>query len=357
MSRWGGVMGRNAQLIRQWAILKQIEHNRWTTISDLADHHVVSTKTIRRDLAALMEAGFPLYDERYDGKVYWRLNEEHKGLPLASFSLSETAALYFSKKVLINLAAPPFSNDIESAFKKIESALPEKNIEFLNNFDSMITVRADAPKDFDQHKGTIRTLMEATSEGNRLRMYYYSVHSQKKKSYTVHPYRLLYFRSGLYLFAYVEEYQQIRTFAVERIERIEKLADHFEKPADFTVENYLGEAFGVIKEEASDVEVIFGADVAEYVRSRVWHASQQVREIGGGRINLKMRAGGEYELASWILSFGPSATVVAPERLRRRVESDLARAMENYRMEKTVVTPGKAKKVEIKKAAASVSRR
>jgi predicted DNA-binding transcriptional regulator YafY len=91
-------MGRNAQLIRQWAMLKQIETNRWTTIADLAEHHVVSTKTIRRDLAALMEAGFPLYDERYDGKVYWRLNDEYKGLPLATLSLSETAALYFSKK-------------------------------------------------------------------------------------------------------------------------------------------------------------------------------------------------------------------------------------------------------------------
>src|SRR2546423_1626280 len=279
-------MGRNAQLIRQWAILKQIETNRWTTILDIAGQHVVSTKTIRRDLAALMEAGFPLYDERYDGKVYWRLNEEYKGLPLASLSLSETAALYFSKKVLINLAAPPFSNDIESAFKKIESALPEKNVEFLDSLDSMITVRADAPKDLDQHKGTIRTLMDAVGEEYRVRMQYYSVHSRKRKAYTVHPYRLLYYRSGLYLFAYVEEYQQIRTFAVERIESIEKLGDHFEKPADFTVESYLGEAFGVIKEEPLDVEVIFGSDVAEYVRSRVWHQSQSVREIGNGRINL-----------------------------------------------------------------------
>src|SRR5258707_15471768 len=112
-------MGRNAQLIRQWAILKQIESNRWTTITDLADHHTVSTKTIRRDLAALMEAGFPLYDERYDGKVYWRLSEEYKGLPLASLSLSLTAPLYFSKKLGITLAAPPFSNDISSANKKI----------------------------------------------------------------------------------------------------------------------------------------------------------------------------------------------------------------------------------------------
>src|SRR5262245_17190248 len=337
-------MGRNAQLIRQWAILKQIEHNHWTTISDLAEHHVVSTKTIRRDLAALMEAGFPLYDERYEGKVYWRLNEEYKGLPLASLSLSEIAALYFSKKVLINLAAPPFSNDIESAFKKIESALPEKNVEFLDSLDSMISVRADAPKDLDQHKGTIRSLMDAIGEELKIRMHYYSVHSQKRKSYMVHPYRLMYFRSGLYLFAYVEEYQQIRTFAVEGVESIEKLGDHFEKPADFTVENYLGSAFGVIKEEPSDVEIVFGADVAEYVRSRVWHPSQQVREIGAGRITMKMHVGGEFELASWVLSFGASATVIAPERLRRRVENDLLRAADHYRTEKTVATPGKAKK-------------
>jgi len=98
-----------------------------------------------RDLAALMEAGFPLYDERYDGKVYWRLNEEYKGLPLATLSLSETAALYFSKKLVVNLAAPPFSDDIASAFKKIESALPDRNIKFLDSLDSMISVRADAP--------------------------------------------------------------------------------------------------------------------------------------------------------------------------------------------------------------------
>src|SRR5437762_10060484 len=119
-------MGRNAQLIRQWAILKQIETNRWTTISDMAGSHVVSTKTIRRDLAALSEAGFPLYDQRYDGKVYWKFNDEYRGLPLASLSLSEIAALYFSKKLVVNLAAPPFSSDIASAFVKIGSALPEK---------------------------------------------------------------------------------------------------------------------------------------------------------------------------------------------------------------------------------------
>jgi len=112
----------------------------------------------------------------------------------------------------------------------------------------MISVRADAPKDLDHSKNTIRILMEAIGEEVRVKMQYYSVHSQQKKTYTIDPYRLMYFRGGLYLFARVEEYNQIRTFAVERIESIEKTRDEFEKPPDFSVESYLESAFGVVKE-------------------------------------------------------------------------------------------------------------
>ncbi len=343
-------MGRNAQLIRQWAILKQIESTRWSTIPDLASHHTVSTKTIRRDLAALMEAGFPLYDDRYEGKVYWRLAEEYKGLPLANLSLSELAALYFSRNVVGALAAPPFSGDIDSAFKKIEGALPEKNISFFDNLDSMISVRADAPKDLEAHKHTVRTLMDSMSEDHRIQMDYFSVHSQKRKTYTVHPYRLMYFRGGLYLFGYVEEYDQIRTFAVERIEELEKLADTFEKPSDFSVETYLESSFGLVKEDPFDVEILFKPDVASYVRSRLWHPSQEVREVGGGEIVMHLHVGGEFELGAWILSFGPSALVLSPEKLRRRLETDLARMLDNYRVEVTVAPSGAKSKRKTRKA-------
>ena len=167
----------------------------------------------------------------------------------------------------------------------------------------------------------------------------------------------MYFRGGLYLFAFVEEYKQIRTFAVERIENIEKTREPFEKPADFSVESYLESAFGVVKEDPFDVEIIFNSDISEYVRSRVWHPSQQVREIGGGRISMKMHVGGEFELVSWILSFGASASVVSPEKLRLRVQSELRRAVENYRKEVTVAPARKARKVESKKAAAAAGRR
>lgn len=351
-------MGRNAQLIRQWAILKQIESTRWSMIPDLANRHYVSTKTIRRDLAALMEAGFPLYDDRYEGKVYWRLAEDYKGLPLANLTLSELAALYFSRNMVSALLAPPFSQDIDSAFKKIEGALPEKNIAFLDNLDSMISVRADAPKDLDQHKQTIGTLMDAIGEECRIRMDYFSVHSQKKKPYVVDPYRLMYFRGGMYLFGFVEAYKQIRTFAVERIEEIEKLADTFEKPADFSVETYLESSFGLVKEDPFDVEILFRPDAASYARSRSWHPSQQVRELGGGEIVMSLHVGGEFELVGWILSFGSSATVLSPDRLRRRIQADLKRMMDGYRKEVTIAPPvAKSGKVKKKSRKVGATRR
>ena len=98
-------------------------------------------------------------------------------------------------------------------------------------------------------------------------------------------------------------------------ESIDKLHDRFEKPSDFSVETYLESSFGLVKEDPFDVEIIFAADVAEYVRCRVWHPSQQCRELEGGRIRMNLHVGGEFELVSWIMSFGPSAYVVSPERL------------------------------------------
>ena len=55
---------RNAEVIRQWQVLREIEARRvGVTIHELATLVHVSTRTIRRDLQALQEAGFAVYDE------------------------------------------------------------------------------------------------------------------------------------------------------------------------------------------------------------------------------------------------------------------------------------------------------
>ena len=69
-------MPRNQEVIRQWKLLHALESSRHgASIDALSKDLDVTTRTIRRDLAALQEAGFALYDERDDdGHVKWRLD-------------------------------------------------------------------------------------------------------------------------------------------------------------------------------------------------------------------------------------------------------------------------------------------
>ena len=66
MAEYNRSVPRNAEVIRQWTILREIERARGAgvTIDDLSSLCSVTTRTIRRDLQALEEAGFPLYDDK-----------------------------------------------------------------------------------------------------------------------------------------------------------------------------------------------------------------------------------------------------------------------------------------------------
>lgn len=68
-------MARNRQIVRQWETLRAISSRRGLTIEALSLDFGVSTRTVRRDLEALQEAGFPLVDEVVEdsGLKQWRL--------------------------------------------------------------------------------------------------------------------------------------------------------------------------------------------------------------------------------------------------------------------------------------------
>ncbi len=59
-------MPRCRQLIRELRLLQLLESRRGRTLNELSSELGVTTRTIRRDLAALEEAGIPLIDERIE---------------------------------------------------------------------------------------------------------------------------------------------------------------------------------------------------------------------------------------------------------------------------------------------------
>ena len=207
-------MPRSNEVIRQWKILRELEASRRETIAGLARKPKVTTRTIRRDLIALQTAGFPIYDEVIDNKRFWKLDTKPFRDLFPGFSLPELYALYFSRALLKCLAGAPFQKDLTTAFAKLEKVLTPGLRKFFDQLPNVLQARAGRRRGSDKVDETIARLINATLEQRQVKMRYYSLSSKRTKDYLVEPYRLLHFQGGFYLFAYVSEYNEMRTFAV-----------------------------------------------------------------------------------------------------------------------------------------------
>jgi len=338
---------RNAEVIRQWAILREIEHARaaGVTIDELAALCDVTTRTIRRDLQALEEAGFPLFDDkgRDDGKTRWLVNgQAFKGLS-AGLTVSELCALYFSRTLLESLSGTPFRDEVERAFEKLASALTPHMRQFLDQLPRVIITKAatktvpgpGGPGGSDaglpQQQIAARAL-EATLHLRQATILYYSKSSDRTKSYLIHPYRLAYAQGGLYLLAYVPEYGEVRTFATERIQDISLLEERFTPDVDYRElpETAFPHSLGVHSGPPERVEIDFQPAAADYVRARQWHPSQSVSDTPTGGVRVTLDVCIDRALHGWILSFGPFARVVSPESLTRAIATQIEEARAQY---------------------------
>ncbi len=331
-------MPRNAEVIRQWTILREIEGARGAgvTIDDLAEQCGVTTRTIRRDLQALEESGFPIYDDRSqdDGRTRWSMNgQAFKGLS-AGLTLSELCALYFSRTLLESLAGTPFKDELQRAFDKLAGSLTPHMRHFLDQLPTVIASKPDPMRrrgseaSHAQQRLVARTL-EATLHHRQARITYHSRSSERVKEYIVHPYRLAYAQGGLYLLAFVPEYDEVRTFATERIQDISLLEETF-APVEDVPEAAFPHSMGVHSGPPERIEIEFDAAVAGYVGAREWHPSQQMQPAQDGGLSLSLDVCVDQALRSWILSFGSRARVLAPTSLAREIAQELVAGARRY---------------------------
>jgi predicted DNA-binding transcriptional regulator YafY len=323
-------MPRNAEVIRQWTILKSLEASRRATIDELARQTGVTTRTIRRDLDALQEAGFPLFDEVHDGKKYWTLEQKaFRRLDETAFTLAELSALYFSRTLVECLSGTPFERDVRSAFDKLASALTPGMREFLDRMPLAIQAKPDpGTQSAAPRTKEVAQLLEATLQQRRVTMRYHSFSSNREKSYVLEPYRLVFAQGGLYVLGFVPEYGEVRTFAADRIAHVSLMEERFE-PLELP-EDAFAHSLGVTQGTPEQIQVRFAARIARYVRERVWHPSQSIADHPDGSILVTLHVVNDWALKSWILGFGGLATVVSPAILADEMVRELDAARANY---------------------------
>jgi predicted DNA-binding transcriptional regulator YafY len=203
--------------------------------------------------------------------------------------------------------------------------------QFLDQLPRVIATKADPTrrKDDPRHQQIIARALDATLHLRQAQLTYHSKSSDRTKTYLIHPYRLAYAQGGLYLLAYVPEYSEVRTFAVERVQELSLLEERFT-----AIEELPNEAFphslGVHSGPPEPVEIEFQPAVADYVRAREWHPSQQLRSTETGEVVMSLNVCLDRALRSWILSFGPFARVVAPASLAREIAEQFDEARARY---------------------------
>jgi len=96
------------------------------------------------------------------------------------------------------------------------------------------------------------------------------------------------------------------------------------------LDDFMRHSFKVTRDEVYTVKVRISPGWARWVGEKIWHESQKAKKNGDGSLELSFRVAGLDEIKRWVLSFGPEAVVLEPEKLKEMVRKDLSRNLAQY---------------------------
>ena len=317
------------RLARFYKVVRFLDaHPEGSSPDEVARFLGVSRRTVYRDLKALeQELDIPVWSD--DGR--WGLVEGAL-LPAFRLTLGEAMAVFLAARLMAKYA-DAYDPVLASAFLKLGEALPEV---LGRHVERTLDVMARRPPDPDgAHR--LRALTKAWAEQRIVELTYdVSTYDQTRGTRTtrVHPYLIEPSAEthALYLIGWDETRAALRTFKLERIQRLAVTSQRFDAPADGVVEEALERAWGIIADQG-EVEVVlsFGPAVASRVAETTWHPTQVVTREADGSLTWRATVSGTVEIRAWILSWGPDVEVLEPPALREEVAGLVAEAASRYR--------------------------
>ena len=293
-------------LLRQWLLLKTLSARRYgATVAEMAAELGVGEKTIRRDLKAFFEVGFPIEEQIGEhGRKSWRLKPSGDQ-PELSFAFDEALALYLGRRFLEPLAGTIFWQAAQSAFKKIRACLGKPAVDYLEKMAGNLHHTTVGISDYSQKAELIDELMRAIEDRMATHIVYHPLHATEPVTYEIHPYGLTYHQGTLYLVAFSRDRSELRHFKVDRIEQAEVSRFPFRMPDDFNLDGHFAKSFGIFQGDGDIVvRVRFLPAVARYVSEGKWHASQKLSPQKDGSLLAEFRLSTTEEIRHWIMSFG-----------------------------------------------------
>ncbi|MDI6871147.1 MAG: WYL domain-containing protein [Bacillota bacterium] len=335
------------------------------TEAELAAVCGVAPATVREDLRLLCEyANVPLYNEadgegsgeeddlaeRNTAERPWHLQASDYLLPPLPLTAVETWALLEA----LQPAWAESGTEADSALRAVRERLKEAllgNPQLRSGRRGQggadgegeipqpgrpIVVKGVRPVyDPGQPEALVRRLERAIRARQRLLIRYRSAGTGEVAERRVDPYGLLYYwvQAAWYLVGHCHRARGIRTFRLDRLQRVQELTERFSYPSGFCLDEYFRYSWGVEHGKLHRVVIRFWDqfNVLARVRKETAHRRDASLTLEpGGTLLFTDMVSGLNEIRVWVRSFGESAAVLEPRALRESVRESALLILERY---------------------------
>lgn len=178
-------------------------------------------------------------------------------------------------------------------------------------------------------------LFKTITSQKAFKIKYHSYKNDKVIESVIHPYYLKEYNQRWFLFALNDEFKKLSTFALDRIESIERTNIKYIPNTKIDFANYFDNVVGVSvnpNEEIQTIKIWVDKEQLPYTLSKPIHKSQVLTEEqddGSAIISIKVIP--NYELIQLLLSFGERVKVLSPESLREEILGRIKKNIDNYK--------------------------
>lgn len=309
------VAGNRPAILRMKRIFDLLKKEDYPNCQRIADELETAAKTIQRDINFMRDQmALPIeYDPQEHG--YYFTQEVHD-FPTVQVTQGELLALMVAHKAIEQYRGTPYHAQLETAFAKLLS--PLKDMAGYAPRGEIVSFKITAPAAHELE--VFDKLTHAVADQFEIRFDYRKPGEKKAKARQVQPLHLANRDGRWYLVGHDLDRDALRTFALGRVSELRLSTRWFERPKDFTIEDYFARAISVMNgTEDHLVRIRFSSVAADHVRDRFWHESQTITEQPDGSLVLSLRLSDLLEAERIVLQWGGHAEALEPAALRKRL--------------------------------------
>jgi len=251
-----------------------------------------------------------------EGRVYVDL--AHRLTRPLRLTPAEGAALLLGIRALRESGIAPFDAAMQSAEKKLLTALGRDANEAENLATSTIVAEPDAAV-----ASHLRALVSAARKNERVEIEYAAASRAQVERRPFDPYGIVHHAGEWYVVGHCHKRGDTRTFRIDRIAALHPTGTKFERPAGFDLEAYRRDRLYVPSADSVTVKVELDALAVTRIGAN-WPVGEITMQDDGSAELLVDCDGFEW-VTQWVLGLGRHAQILAPEEARHAMRERLAR--------------------------------